>query len=395
MQAHIVQLKKTLNRRGIHPWIFSGAINKVEGKVQAGDMVRVEDVEGHFVGYGHYSPESSIRVRLLSFVETQPADDDWIINQVKKACERRFIISSAVKTDSFRLVHAEGDGLPGLIVDRYGDYLALQALTVGMDRIKGKIAKALMEIAHAKGVHEKCDEDMRNREGLPSAEGVLAGSAAPDEIIIHENSQRFVINLATGQKTGFFLDQRDNRRKVAEIVPGGLDWLDCFCYSGGFSVNSLSKKPRSLTLVDSSDKALSLAKKNLELNDGLSENTRFLKDNAFSLLRQFRDKGETFDVIILDPPKLAPTKSHLENAIKAYKDINILGLKLLRPGGFLATFSCSNAMDRETFKRTLSWAASDSGRDVRILESLGQSFDHPIVLHIPESEYLKGFLCQV
>jgi 23S rRNA (cytosine1962-C5)-methyltransferase len=395
MQTPVVHLKKTLNRRGIHPWIFSGAVARVEGNARSGDMVRVEDIERRFVGYGHYSPESSIRVRLLSFIEAQPADDAWIINQVKKACDRRFLIATSGNTDSFRLVHAEGDGLPGLIVDRYGDYLALQALTVGMDRAKGKIAKALLEIAHAKGVHEKCDEEMRNREGLPSVEGVLAGSSAPDEIFITENSRRFVISLAAGQKTGFFLDQRDNRKKVAELVPGGLDWLDCFCYSGGFSVNALSKTPRSLTLVDSSEHALALARKNLEINNVVSGNTRFLKDNAFSLLRQFRDKGETFDVIILDPPKLAPTKAHLENATKAYKDINLLGLKLLRPGGFLATFSCSNAMDRETFKRTLSWAVNDSGRDVRILESLGQSFDHPIVPHIPESEYLKGFLCQV
>jgi 23S rRNA (cytosine1962-C5)-methyltransferase len=290
------------------------------------------------------------------------------------------------------LIYAESDGIPGLIVDRYGDVLVLQSLTAGSEYWKETFADLLIEETGLSTIYERSDADVRELEGLPSKVGLLRGNLSSFVFPITENNLQFKVNLAEGHKTGFYLDQRQNRQRVRELAKD-KDVLDCFSYTGGFTVNALAGGAKSVLSVDSSGAALELCKQNIELNDLPATHHTSLEGDVFQLLRKFRDEARSFDMIILDPPKFAPTAAHAEKATRAYKDINLLAFKLLRAGGILVTFSCSGGIDAGLFQKIVAGAALDAGVDAQIVEHLSQGVDHPISLHFPEGAYLKGLVC--
>jgi 23S rRNA (cytosine1962-C5)-methyltransferase len=296
------------------------------------------------------------------------------------------------QTNAYRLVYAESDNIPGLIVDRYGDVLVLQALTAGAEYWKETFADILIEETDLSTIYERSDADVRELEGLETKVGLLRGSIPDVPLTIIENDLKFIVNLQSGHKTGFYLDQRKNRLRVRELARD-KDVLDCFCYTGGFTVNALAGGAKSVLSVDSSADALELCKENSTLNDFPANRQTSLEGDVFQLLRKFRDEARSFDMIILDPPKFAPTAAHAEKATRAYKDINLLAFKLLRPGGILVTFSCSGGIDAGLFQKIVAGSALDAGVDAQIIEHLSQGVDHPISLHFPEGTYLKGLVC--
>jgi 23S rRNA (cytosine1962-C5)-methyltransferase len=394
-ETGIVKLKAKADRPVLrrHPWVFSGAVERVEGRPGPGDMVRVTDGKGGFLARGLYSPESRIRVRLLDWSEKTVIDDIWWFERLKRSVSSRHSDPAQPGDNARRLVYSESDGLPGLIVDRYGNFLVLQALTPGTDRIREVLARSLMEITGAKGVYERSDGDTRSLEGLPSRSGLLVGEAPPDRLEVMENGLRFLVDLKKGQKTGFYLDQRRNRRIAATYAPG-REVLDVFAHSGAFATAMLAGGAASATMVESSVEAMAAARENLKLN-GLDEQAvETVAGDAFQVLRTFRDQGREFDLIVLDPPKFAPTKAQVSKAGRGYKDINLFALKLLRPNGLLITFSCSGGVDADLFQKIVFGAALDAGREVQILEKLSQAPDHPVLLFFPESAYLKGLVCR-
>ena len=376
-----------------HPWVLSGAVKGVRGQPRKGNLVRVVDHKGNTQGWGFYNPISPIPVRLVSWGNAPVLPDFWK-EALEKAIFSRELLEKDPSTNAYRLVYSESDGLPGLIVDRFNDFLVLQTLNPGMDRLKIQIAEYLMERLPIKGILEKNDSDVRQREGLPIQTAHLTGSPTPDSIEIMENGYLFNVDLAKGQKTGFYLDQRENRAAVARYAEG-KEVMDAFSYTGAFSVYTAGQGAAALIRVDTSQDALDRGRQNLSLNKLSHLPDEPIRGNVFQVLRKFRDTGRYFDMIILDPPKLAATKAQRDKATRGYKDINLLALKLLNPGGILATFSCSGGIDAATFERILSWAAKDARREARILHRLFQGPDHPVLLSFPESAYLKGLLCQV
>lgn len=388
-----VRLKPKLDRaaRRFHPWIFSGAVARVDGSPQPGDVVRVVDADGQFLAWGHFSPASQIRVRLLDWNEEATVDDGWWRARIRRAAERRGR-TGAPEPTARRLIFSESDFIPGLIVDDYAGFSVLQALTAGVDRQKRLIADVLSEREGSRGVYERSDAEVRGLEGLDPAVGLLWGEAPSGPVEFMESGLRFLADIAGGQKTGFFLDQRDNRRIVAQYATG-REVLDCFSYTGGFAVFAASAGASSITRLDSSAPALDLGGRNLAVNGLSGVKDEAVVGDVFKVLRQFRDRGRSFDLIVLDPPKFAPTKAHVPAASRAYKDINLLALKLLRPGGILATFSCSQGIDTDLFQKIVFGASLDAGREVQILRRLHQADDHPVRLSFPESDYLKGLLC--
>ncbi len=376
-----------------HPWVLSGAVKGVRGQPRRGDLVRVVDHKGNTQGWGFYNPISPIPVRLVSWGNAPVLPDFWK-EALEKAIFSRELLEKDPSTNAYRLVYSESDGLPGLIVDRFNDFLVLQTLNPGMDRLKIQIAEYLMERLPIKGILEKNDSDVRQREGLPIQTAHLTGSPTPDSIEIMENGYLFNVDLAKGQKTGFYLDQRENRAAVARYAEG-KEVMDAFSYTGAFSVYTAGQGAAALIRVDTSQDALDRGRQNLSLNKLSHLPDEPIRGNVFQVLRKFRDTGRYFDMIILDPPKLAATKAQRDKATRGYKDINLLALKLLNPGGILATFSCSGGIDAATFERILSWAAKDARRKVQVLHRLSQGPDHPVLLSFPESAYLKGLLCQV
>jgi 23S rRNA (cytosine1962-C5)-methyltransferase len=391
-------LKKDGLRSVLHPWIYASAVKSLDGNPGAGDIVAVREPNGTFIAFGHYSPQSRIRIRLLSGKESEFPDSKWFFSKLETSFGlRKSYLEKNASSNSCRLVFGESDGLPGLVVDKYGSILVAQFLTCGMDRIKEMIAVAALEISGATVFYERGDCEIRKLEGLGDSSGIIAGKPIPDDGDFHvaENGLLFHMDLFKGQKTGFFLDQRHNRRTVSEFITPGSDVLDCFSYTGGFGIYAAKAGAGSVTMLDESESALAIARKNMALNNLDSSKAELIAGDAFSVLREFRDRGRQFDFIILDPPKFAPTKATLPRAERAYKDINLLAMKLLRKGGMLATFSCSSGMDRENFRKVLQWASGDAGRDVQILWNFSQPPDHPVRLNFPESEYLKGFLCRV
>ncbi len=381
--------EKSLLRR--HPWVFSGAIHSVEGNPASGSTVDLLSAEGHFLARASYSPASQIRARVWTF-EDEPVDEEFFRKRIRAAIHARDTWRLAPDTDSYRLLYAESDGLPGLIVDRYNDILVLQSLTAGSEYWKETIADLLLEESGLSTLYERSDADVRELEGLPPAAGLLRGSLPAARFPILENNLKFLVNLQSGHKTGFYLDQRRNRLRVRELAKE-RNVLDCFCYTGGFTLNALAGGAKSVLSVDSSAEALELCKENIALNDLPASRHSALEGDVFHLLRKFRDENRSFDLIILDPPKFAPTSAHAEKAARAYKDINLLGFKLLRPGGLLVTFSCSGGVDSALFQKIVAGAALDAGADAQIIETLTQGADHPISLHFPESAYLKGLVC--
>ncbi len=377
-----------------HPWIFSGAVERIEGTPESGESVRVVGSKGEELGVGAFSPESQICIRMWSFDPSVKVDEDFIFGRVAGAVGARAYLLAEGDTDSFRLINSEADGLPGVIADQYGDWIVCQFTSAGAERWKGVIAAALQRLTGCCGVYERSDVDVREREGLAQVTGVLAGAEPPEQIEIHEGECRYLVNVREGHKTGFYLDQRENRAAIRRYA-NNADVLNAFSYTGGFGIAAVTAGAATVTHVELSEAALELARRNTALNTCEVEHSSFIRGDVFEVLRKFRDQGRSFDLIVLDPPKFADSKGRLMAAARGYKDINLLGLKLLRPGGVLATFSCSGLMTADLFDKVVSDAAVDAGRDVQVLRRLQQGCDHPEGLCFPEGLYLKGLLCRV
>lgn len=377
-----------------HPWVFSGAIARVDGSPQPGDTVEVQSSRGEFLARGYYNPRSQIAVRLLTWDLSEAVDAGFWRRRLQAAIDRRRSLAESEDTTAYRLVNAESDGLPGLIVDRYGEWLVLQALTLGIDRCKPVLVDLLQELLAPRGIYERSDVDVRPREGLEAQSGTLAGDAPDEDLVIQEHGLRFRVDLVRGHKTGFYLDQRDNRRKLAAYCRN-QEVLDAFSYTGAFGVYAGAAGARRITHLDSSAEALQRAEENAALNGQSDDLHEYVEGDAFRVLRTFRDQGRAFDLVILDPPKFAFSRAQVDAATRGYKDINMLGMRLLRPGGNLCTFSCSGAVSEELFQKVLFGASIDVGREARIVERLGPGEDHPVLLAFPEAAYLKGFVCRV
>lgn len=377
-----------------HPWVFSGAIERVKGKPANGDIVKLVDGKGAFMAYGFYNDQSRVALRLLEWDESAEVKEQWFRDKIALAVSGRSNLLIDGVTNTCRLIFSESDYLPGLIVDKYADHLAVQVLTSGIEKNLPCIINELNRLLKPQSIFDKSDASSRGHEGMQTNNTVLAGSHPPEYVEVMENSIKYHINIAEGQKSGFYCDQRDNRRIVASYAKG-KKVLDCFSYTGGFTLNSLKNDAASVTAVDSSQLAIDTLKENVSLNRFDMAKVAAITSDVNKQLRKFRDEGETFDLVILDPPKYAPSRSALDKASRAYKDLNRLGMLLLNKGGLLATYSCSGAMDMETFKQVLAWAALDAGKQVQFIYQLCQPEDHPIRSSFPEGEYLKGLLCRV
>lgn len=381
--------EKSLLRR--HPWIFSGAIHHVDEEPASGATVDLLSSEKRFLARASYSPTSQIRARVWTF-EDEVVDKEFFRRRIRSAIEMRQRSKVESRSNAYRLIYAESDYIPGLIVDRYDNVLVLQSLTAGAEHWKETLADLLLEETGLATIYERSDADVRELEGLTTLAGPLRGQFSSLQFSINEHNLQFLINLQSGHKTGFYLDQRMNRLRVRELAKD-KDVLDCFCYTGGFTVNALAGGAKSVVAIDSSEDALALAKENIASNDLPADKATFIEGDVFQLLRKFRDEDRSFDMIVLDPPKFAPTSAHAEKAARAYKDINLLAFKLLRPNGILVTFSCSGGVDSALFQKIVAGSALDAGVEAQIVEYLAQAADHPVSLHFPEGAYLKGLVC--
>lgn len=381
--------EKSLKRR--HPWIFSGAIEKITGKPAAGDTVEVKGPSGEPLALAAYSPDSQIRARVWSFDSRETIDKAFFERRLESAISLRAQLPAAKHSNAMRLVHGESDYLPGLVVDRYADVVVAQFLSAGMERWRDPILDSLSEITGCEAIFERSDAEVRKLEGLEARVGFARGNRNASRCPIIEHGLNFRVDVEQGQKTGFFLDQRENRQRVRALA-SGREVLDGFCYTGGFAIAALAGGAKKVTALESSAAALDVAKENLEANPFDASRVEFVKADVFSHLRTLRDRGARFDMVVLDPPKFAPTAAQAENAARAYKDINLLALKLLAPGGLLATFSCSGGVSAELFQSIVAGAALDAGAGARIIERFGAAADHPVALEFPEGEYLKGLL---
>ncbi len=377
-----------------HPWIFSGAIERMQGEAGLGDTVAVRAREGTFLGWAAYSPNSSIRARLWNWHEAETIDAAFMRRRLQAALAQRAALLPLGPGEALRLVHGESDGLPGLIVDRYAQQLVVQCLAAGAEAWLDTLVDLLVELTGLPAVYERSDVDVRRLEGLEERCGVLHGDEPPGRILIEENGLRFWVDVRQGHKTGFYLDQRRNRQRLRQLVQGG-EVLNCFCYTGAFSAYALAGGADAVLSVDSSADALRYGAEHLALNDLPAERATWLEGDVFQVLRQLRDQGRSFDTIILDPPKFAPTASQAERAARGYKDINLLAFKLLRPGGLLFSFSCSGGISADLFQKIVMGAALDARVDAQIVEYLAQGPDHPVALNFPEGAYLKGLVCRV
>jgi 23S rRNA (cytosine1962-C5)-methyltransferase len=383
--------ERSVERR--HPWVFAGAVDRVEGAPEPGDTVAVRRRDGRFLAWAAYSPMSQIVARVWTWDEGEAVDEAFFVSRVARAAAARSDL--AERTDATRVVFAESDGLPGVVADRYDSHVVVQLSSAGADRWRAAIAAALADLPEVTGVFERSDVDVRVREGLTARTGPLVGEVPPDTVTIAERPPAegpgwtFVADLAGGHKTGFYLDQRENRRLVSELAADRRT-LDLFCYTGGFSVAAGAGGAGPITAVDSSGPALSLAATNLERN--AIRGVELVEADVFNYLRHLRDRGASFDLIVADPPKLARSTSQLKRATRAYKDLNLLALKLLAPGGILVTCSCSGLVTEDLFQKVLFGAALDARRDAQIVDRLTQATDHPVLLSFPEAAYLKGLV---
>lgn len=377
-----------------HPWVFSGAIEKVKGKPENGDVVKLIDAKGVFLAYGFYNDQSRVALRLLEWDEAAEINEQWFKAKVAAAVGSRNNILVDGVTNTCRLIFSESDYLPGLIVDKYADHLAVQVLTSGIEKMMPCIIDELQRLLKPESIFDKSDASSRGHEGLQTSNIVLSGNHPPERVEVIENGIHYNINIAEGQKSGFYCDQRDNRNILAAHSKG-KKVLDCFSYTGGFTLNCLKQGAASVTSVDSSQLAVDTLRENIVLNKFDSDKLTAITSDVNKQLRKFREESETFDIVVLDPPKYAPSRSALDKASRAYKDLNRLGMLLLNKGGLLATFSCSGAMDMETFKQVLAWAALDAGKQVQFIYQFCQPEDHPVRSSFPEGEYLKGLLCRV
>jgi len=384
--------EKALLRK--HPWVFSGAVQSVSGEAEPGETVVIRNSQGQFLAWGAYSPQSQIRARVWGWDEAEEVNRVFFKRKLENALQLRKDWIDLEHTTAYRLVHAESDGLPGLIVDRYHDTLVVQVLSAGVERWRDEIVSLLGELVQPDAIHERSDVAVRELEGLPERTGLLAGDLPPQPLTIQENGLLFKVELVTGQKTGFYLDQRDNRRFCREIARG-KHVLNCFAFTGGFTAAALAGGAESVLSIDSSEDALALARENVALNALPPEKCEWITGDIFQELRLLRDKAQQYDLVILDPPKFAPTASQAQKAARGYKDINLLAFKLLRPGGTLMTFSCSGGIDATFFQKIVADAALDAGVDAQIVKRLYQAADHPTLLAFPEGTYLKGLVCRI
>jgi 23S rRNA (cytosine1962-C5)-methyltransferase len=379
--------EKSLLRR--HPWVFDGAI--ATGSGDAGETVRIESAEGRFLAWAAYSPQSKIRARVWSFDEAQRMDDSFFRAACARAINARSLFD--IQSNGLRLIHGESDGLPGLVVDRYDDTLVAQFSSCGSERFKAVIVDALLKQTGLTRLYERSDASVRSLEGLPEATGWLAG-AGNTEVILTEHDWKLSLDVAVGHKTGFYLDQRDSRHKFSQYTRrmGFKRVLNCYSYTGGFTVAALAGGAAHVTSIDSSGPALERAAANVALNGFEAGRTSMMDADVNAALRQFLKDGVTFDAIVLDPPKFAPTAAHAERAARAYKDINRLALMLLAPNGALFTYSCSGGISADLFHKIVAGAGLDAGVDAYITERLGGAPDHPMTVTFPEGEYLKGLV---
>jgi 23S rRNA (cytosine1962-C5)-methyltransferase len=377
-----------------HPWVFSGAIERVKGSPNNGDIVKLTNAKGDFMAYGFYNDQSRVALRLLEWDENVIVDDTWFREKVGVAVKSRADILADGTTNTCRLIFSESDYLPGLIVDKYNNHLAVQILTSGIENVMPVIIDELNNLLKPESIFDKSDASSREHEGLQTSNVALTLNSPPENVEVKENGIVYNINIAEGQKSGFYCDQRDNRKILASHAKG-KKVLDCFSYTGGFSLNSLYEGASSVTSVDSSALAIETLRENIKLNNLDAAKHIAIQSDVNKQLRAFRDQEEKFDIIVLDPPKYAPSRSALDRASRAYKDLNRLAMLLLNDGGLLATYSCSGAMNMETFKQVLAWAALDAGKQVQFIYQFCQPEDHPVRASFPEGEYLKGLLCRV
>jgi 23S rRNA (cytosine1962-C5)-methyltransferase len=389
--------EKSLRRR--HPWVYATAVDTVTGEPPAGATVAVRAADGAWLASAAYSPASSIRARVWSFTESDRIDAAWMRARVAAAVQARGGL--AASSNALRLVFGESDRLPGLIVDRYGDQLVTQFQGAGVDAWRAALIDALVAETGCRNVFDRSDGATRTREGLPAISGVLAGDEPPEAIEVTEHGLRFLVDVRRGHKTGYYVDQRDNRRlartlaaKVAERNGRAARALNCFSYTGGFSVAMLAGGAASVHSIDSSADALRMAREHVRLNGLREEAATWEPADAFDALRALKASGAQFDLVVLDPPKFASSHHHVERAARAYKDINLNALRLLAPGGHLLTFSCSGAIDVDLFQKIVAGAVIDAGVDAWMVRRLGAGSDHPLMMTVPESEYLKGVWLQ-
>ncbi len=378
-----------------HPWLFAGSVGRLEGRARPGDTVEVLADNLRPLGRAAYSPQSQIRARFWTFDPDESIDDAFFKRKIAAAVARRQALPELKGQQGLRLIHAESDGLPGIIADQYGDTVVVQLTSAGADKWRKAIVAGLVKATGCARIYERSDSDVRGLEGLEPTVGWLYGEAPASGLSIDENGVQLAVDVVGGHKTGFYLDQRDNRAWLRSVA-AGKEILNCFCYTGGFSLQALAGGAAQVLSIDSSGPALAQARANLALNPHLpTERAEWLEADVFQALRDFRKAGQTFDLIVLDPPKFAPSAAHADRAARAYKDINLLGFRLLRPGGLLMTYSCSGGIGLELFQKIVAGAALDAGREARIVRRLSGTADHPVALNFPEGEYLKGLLVQV
>lgn len=394
MKSVVLKPGRDKSVRNRHPWIFRGAIDRIEGDPESGETVRILSADGADLARGAYSPKSQIAVRVWSFDVAEEIDAAFFQRRIESAVRRRDDLAQRDDVAAFRLIHAESDGLPGLHVDRYGEFLVVQILAAGVERWRVEIVRALQALVSPLGIYERSDVDVREKEGLEPLAGVLAGEPPPELVEFREGNCRFFADVVNGHKTGFYLDQRENRLRMREWA-AGRQMLNAFAYTGAFAVHALAAGAAKVTNLETSAGALELARNNARLNGLEDSKMENVEGDVFKVLRQYRDSRRSFDLIVLDPPKFADSKAVLEKAARGYKDINLLALKLLNPGGVLMTFSCSGQVDPALFQKIVADAALDAKREARIVARLSQGADHPVALAFPEGSYLKGLVVRV
>lgn len=379
-----------------HPWVFSGAIERVEGEPADGDVVDVCDAGRNWLARGFLNRQSQITVRLLTWQQDETVDRSFWRRRLMEAVAARQGLAEDPCTTAYRVVHAESDYLPGLVVDRYGEWLVVQSLALGVERWQEEITDLMAGLLSPRGIYERSDADVRIKEGLAKRAGLVWGEQPPERVEILENGHRFLVDVRQGHKTGFYLDQRETRARAAAFFTGA-EVLDVFAYTGAFSVHAVAAHAEQVTLIDSSAAALELAREHIEMARPAGGGARpvYVEGDAFSVLRGYRARDRRFDAIVLDPPKLAPADRDVQRAARAYKDINLLAFQLARPGGVICTCSCSGVVSAQLFQKIVFGAAVDAGRRAQIIGHLAQGSDHPVALSFPEGAYLKGLVLRV
>lgn len=384
--------EKSLLRR--HPWVFSGAVTRVEGNAVSGETIDVCDFQGKWLARAAFSPQSQIRARVWTFDQQESVDRDFFINRLQTAQQWRTLLAKRDDLTGYRLIAGESDGMPGITIDRFQNFIVLQLLSAGAEYQRANLVAALQHCYPECAIYDRSDVAVRKKEGLPLTQGSVVGEEPPALLPISEHGMQILVDIKEGHKTGFYLDQRDSRL-AARRFAANAKVLNCFSYTGAFAVSALMGGCEHVISVDTSQAALDVARQNVELNQLDLSKAEFVRDDVFQLLRKYRDEGRKFDLIIMDPPKFVENKSQLAGACRGYKDINMLALNLLSSGGILLSFSCSGLMPIELFQKILADAALDAGRDVQFIEQYRQAADHPVIASYPEGLYLKGFACRV